>query len=346
MNSAPSSAPSGGPPSRRRLFLPFVGAGVLLAAYTIYWFIAAGRIEDEARAWIAGQEAAGYRIEHGGMRVGGWPFRLSLRVDAPDIAAPEGEGGWRARMDALAASALPYDLNHWILAFDGPAELTSPNGTHVLDANDARLSVRSGTAGISHVGAELAGLVVNTREGDPAPLTRLGRMTLSGELAEDDRLDVKLELSEASLDPEALPESLAEAFGPFAERIRLDAALSDWAMLAATVDPYAWTETGGRADIRASQVLWGPARLEGSGEIGLDSQRRPQGRLSLRIFETEALVEALTGAGLISSDEATMLNAAARFAAQEDGGVALPFRLEDGGVFLGPVRVGEVGPVD
>lgn len=344
MNSAPSSAPSGGPPSRKRLVLPFIAAGLLLGAYTIYWFIAADRIEAEAHAWIAEQEDAGYRIEHGGMRVGGWPFRLSLRVAEPDIA--EAEGGWRVAMNALAASALPYDLNHWILAFDGPVRLDSPNGRHVLDADDARLSVRSGAGGVREVGAELAGLVVDTREGDPAPLTRLGRMTLNGALAEEDRLDVRLELSEASLDPAVLPDDLAQAFGAFAERIRLDAALNDWAMLAATVDPYAWAESGGRADIRASQVLWGPARLEGSGEIGLDAQRRPQGRIALRVFEADALTEALTGAGLISSDEAGMLNAAARFAAQEDGGVALPFRLEEGGVFLGPVRVGEVGPVD
>jgi len=36
----------------------------------------------------------------------------------------------------------------------------------------------------------------------------------------------------------------------------------------------------------------------------------------------------------------------ALMAPRRDTGIALPFRLQDGGLFLGPARIGDIGAVD
>ena len=84
----------------------------LFALYTAYWLYARGVIESEVEIWIAEQEAAGYQIDHQSLAVGGFPYRFSVRLTAPDIRAPAGDGGWRTEMGAVTAHALPYDFSH------------------------------------------------------------------------------------------------------------------------------------------------------------------------------------------------------------------------------------------
>ncbi|TRO92666.1 DUF2125 domain-containing protein [Glycocaulis profundi] len=333
-------------PRRARIFLPLIAFVVLLAAYTVYWFYAAGQIERQARGWIAEQEAAGYQMDHGRMHVSGWPFRLSLRVHQPDVTAPAAEGGWNARWNTLAMTALPYDFNRWILAFDGPMVLTGRGGiTRTLTADDARASFAFRDGRTDRIGVEIDNFLIQADD-EAAPLVRrLGALRLNGAIAEDDSLSVRAEMTEISFAPGALGEDIQGAFGDFAERIRLDASLSSWEALAATVDPVLWAGEGGRMDIRASQVHWGPARLEGSGSLGLDAQRRPEGRIQLTVFDVEALIQALAASGTLSSDETTAMRLAAAIAPRSEGGIVLPFRASDGGIYLGPVRIADAGPL-
>ena len=117
--------------------------------------------------------------------------------------------------------------------------------------------------------------------------------------------------------------------------------MTEWSALAADGDAGLWARAGGRVIVRGAQLVWGPARLEGDGDLTLDNQARPDGRLSVTLFEPEALVDALVAGGLVSSDQGEALRLAALMAPRRDGGVALPFRLQNGGVFLGPARLAD-----
>jgi hypothetical protein len=60
----------------------------------------------------------------------------------------------------------------------------------------------------------------------------------------------------------------------------------------------------------------------------------------LRVTDPDTLAEALVEAGLIPEQNREALRVAAMMAPRGPEGVSLPFRIRDGGVYLGPARLG------
>ena len=331
-------------PQRRYLLIPFalLLAGVLIHA--AYWIYASGQIRAQAQDWIAAQEAAGYAIAHEGLSVGGYPFRFSLRADRPDIAAPEAEGGWRVRTDRLAATAQFYDLNHWILTPDGDVVLEALTGEGparwVAGFDAARLSL-AGTGGVTtRIGASVTALTLRAETGPAPGVEAMGALNLTGFTGEGDALALRVQADALRLAPGVLDPALETAFGPQVELWRAEATLTEFEALARAGDPAEWRRAGGVLDITRAQLIWGAADITGSGELTLDSELRPAGRLSVVVTDPETLIQALVAAGLVHDEQGDALSLAALMAPRREGGIALPFRLQDGGVFLGPARLG------
>ncbi|MFN3834836.1 MAG: DUF2125 domain-containing protein [Glycocaulis sp.] len=340
---------TGSAPSRIGLFIPFIIFGVAIAVYAAYWFWTSGEIRRAGENWIAQQEAEGYVIAHEGIEVTGFPFRFTVNVRNPDIAAPADDGGWRARFPVLSASALPYNVTHWIVAFRAPAivELPASGGVsrYTAMADTARLSLAGRKNSTIRIGAELANArLVNDGSGEVI-VDGLESLVLSGLIEEDDRLRLRMEVNGLTLGEGQLDSASLAAFGQRAERLRVDAALTSWSALAADANLAHWSGNGGRLEITGAQMDWGAARLSGDGALGVDDLLRPEGRLSVMIAEPETLVGALVSAGILSADQGEAVRLALMMAPRREGGVALPFRLQQGGVFLGPARIGDVSPL-
>jgi hypothetical protein len=335
---------------RLGLVLPFAGLIVGVLVHGLYWAVVAGGLDQRAEAWIAVQERAGYEIEHQGLSVGGYPFRFSLRVDAPVIGAPASDGGWRAEFERLAATAQFYNLDHWIVTLGAPARLSTQvageAAVYLLNADLARVSLAATSGATTRVGADLDGFTLTVESGPAAVVERVGQVRLSGFLDEQDRLSFALEALDVRLADSQMEPEIVEAFGSTAQRVRLSGALTHWSTLARAVDPYVWTGSGGRLEIAAAQLVWGPADINGSGEITLDTLMRPTGRLSLVVTDPDTLIGALEAAGLVYDEQGQALRLFALMAPRRDTGIALPFRLQDGGLFLGPARIGSVGAVN
>src|ERR1700722_14320472 len=56
---------------------------LLVVADVAYWNLAANRMRDGVRAWIADRTAEGWRIHTGPMTIGGWPNPVVARL--PDV---------------------------------------------------------------------------------------------------------------------------------------------------------------------------------------------------------------------------------------------------------------------
>lgn len=340
---------SGGVPSRLGLFLPFILFGAAILIYGAYWLWMSGEIRKAGESWIAEQEAEGYQIVHQGIEVNGFPFRFTVNIAEPDIAAPPEDGGWHARFPALSASALPYNIGHWIVAFGAPARFDLPgeNGParYLAEAQTARLSLAGRRNSTIRIGAELAGARLVDEASGAVVVEALDNLVLSGLIEEDDRLRLRLEITGLTLGEDQLDAATLDAFGNRAEILRLDAALTQWSALAADANLARWSSRGGRLEIAASQMEWGAARLTGDGSLGVDAQLRPEGRLSVMVGEPDTLVASLVRAGTLSADQGEAVRLALMMAPRREGGVALPFRLQQGGVFLGPARIGDVGPL-
>lgn len=340
---------SGGAPSRLGLFLPFILFGVAIAIYAGYWFWMSGEIRKAGENWIAAQEAEGYVIVHDGVNVSGFPFRFTVTVENPDMTAPAEDGGWRTRMPRLSASALPYNINHWIVAFRTPAEIELPGEDgmvrYLAEAATARISLAGQQNATIRIGAEIEnGRLANAANGEVI-IEALESLILSGLIEDDDFLRLRMDIAGLVLGDGQMDAASLAAFGNRAERIRVDAAITRWSALAGDANLAHWSEQGGRMEIGGAQLEWGPARLGADGSIGVDAQLRPEGRLSVTVGEPETLVTSLVAGGVLSSDQGEAVRLALMMAPRRETGVALPFRLQQGGIYLGPARIGNVGPL-
>lgn len=331
-------------PKRRHLLIPFALVLVVVLIHGVFWTIVSGQIRNQAQAWIADQEAAGYVIAHEGLSVDGYPFRFSLRVESPDIAAPDSEGGWRVQAERLAATAQIYDLNHWILTPDGAVSLQAltedgpARWTAAYDA--ARLSV-AGSGGVTtRIGASVAGLALQAETGPTPAVEAIGALNLTGFFAEGDAFTVRVQADALRLAEGVLDPALQAAFGPEVELWRAEANITEFEALVRGGDPAEWRRAGGALDIIRAQLVWGAADITGSGQLALDADLLPAGRLSVVVTDPETLIQALVAAGLVHNEQGDALSLATLMAPRREGGIALPFRLQGGGVFLGPARLG------
>jgi hypothetical protein len=333
-------------PTRRGLLIPF---GLLIAVVVLhgaYWFVASGQIKTRAVDWIATQEAAGYQIEHEGLSVSGYPFRFSLRVEAARIAAPAAEGDWRASVPQVAATAQFYNLNHWIVTPDGPIVLEAQTeggpARWRLTSQSARLSLAASGGATTRIGASVDDLVLEVEAGPRPALEAVDSLALSGFLDRDDTLALRIQADGLRLAADVLDAPLEAAFGRELQVIRMDAALSEFAALARSGDPAEWRRAQGVLQINRTQLIWGVIDLAGSGDLALDDDLLPAGRLSMVVNDPETLITALVEAGLVHDEQGDALRLAALMAPRREGGVALPLRLQGGAVFLGPARLSSV----
>tara|TARA_R110000868_G_scaffold277963_1_gene537750 strand:- start:6870 stop:7874 length:1005 start_codon:yes stop_codon:yes gene_type:complete len=328
----------------KRFVLPAIGVIAFLVLYTVYWMYSKSVIEREVTSWIDRQEAAGYLIEQDRIRVTGFPYRFQVELTAPHIHAPEGDGGWDARMDMVKAHALFYDFSHWIIEFDGPVTLQPGDGDAVvLEADLALVSLVSDRDGITtRIGAEFDALHVSAPRGTQPSLQSVDKLLLSGTVNDEDALRIRVEATGVTAMDTAFTPEVLNAFGRTAEMIRFDLTVTQWSSLASDADASAWTRAGGQFQIAESALAWGAAQISGTGDLTLDAMARPDGRISLHITDPDALADALVTARLVPAENEQALRLAAMMAPRGPDGVALPLRIRDGGVYLGPVRLGDI----
>ncbi len=329
-----------------RFLLPVIGVLALFVLYTVYWLNAKSTIEAQVASWIARQESVGYVIEQDRLRVTGFPYRFQVELTAPRVHAPDSDGGWFARLGMLKAHALFYDFKHWIVEFDGPLWLEygeAPVTSLELNARLALISLVSNNLGETiRIGAEFDDFRVTPVTGDAPRIAAIEKLLLSGLVTEDDTLRVRFEATGVSTSASAFTPDIRRAFGETAALARLDVTVTHWGIMASDADAGAWSRAGGQLQIAESALEWGPAHLAGAGEFTLDAAAQPDGRLSLHITDPDALANALVQAKLVPAENEQALRVAAMMAPRSPNGVALPFRVRDGGVYLGPIKLGDI----
>lgn len=326
-----------------KFILPLVGIVALLVLYSIYWFYAAGRVNAAVLDWVEEKEGLGYEIAYSELQVRGYPYRFQIEIDGATISAPRSDGGWNATLEHLQANALPYDFSHWIVSFGGPMHIQSDREL-MVNAQEARVSLRTNDQGqTERVGAEILALSVETLAGDPLDIEYVESFVLGGSVEAGDSLRVRIQADGIRATEQEGSQDLTRAFGLTGEQIRLDFEVTEWTALARDGDAGSWSRAGGQLQIHDARLNWGPARLNGGeGELGLDEEFQPDGRLSISIADPDSLAVALVGAGLIPQENEEALRLAAMMAPRGPEGVSLGFRLRDGGIYLGPVRIGRL----
>jgi len=341
--------------NKRKLTLATVAGAVLIAvALAGYWFWAAGQVRAAIVQWAEAQRAAGYDVTYEGPDISGFPVRLTVRLDAPGIAAPE---SWRWSGGAIAGEAAFWQPLLLRLALPLQQELTATwrgyERTVRLEAERVDGTVRFDTRGRTEAATlEATDVTIQEAGGVSVRIARLRHDVsrpppTAAPLADGTtHLLLRGEIDELTL-TEAPPAPFPETIDRLAYNADLVGAIPSGEPAPALA---AWRDAGGVLNVTDLVLIWGPLDVRADGTLALDKLLRLQGAFSARIAGLPEMLDAAVAQGLMQPGAAAALRLAVLTLADGRDAtgrpiVRLPVTLQDGRVFLGPAPLGRLDPV-
>ncbi|MEL6387008.1 MAG: DUF2125 domain-containing protein [Pseudomonadota bacterium] len=314
-----------------QIFLPLVGFGLILGAYSAYWFIARAELSKGIDSWIEAERARGMTVEFSEKRLGGYPFRFALFVDEPVYGDSRNDQRWQG--EQLQLIMQPWNWQHVIAR--APGENCIFNGE--LEGW-AHLGPKSaGSVSWSDTGIERVSLAVDEARFDVAgeiggALDRF-EFHLRPYPGEPDTLQLETHWQALKLN-DTLPgaDTLGPRFGPSILRAEATRAFSALATVPDLSDlPAAILARGGEITLAQAMVDWGPLDAGARGKLARDREAGLTGSIGLRLDNADMLRAALQRAGELDSDTETAI--AALDAASADGRF-LELSVRDDGLYL------------
>ena len=159
-------------PKRRRIgiFAPAAAVAVLIVLWTIWWFIAAQRVEAAFHAEADSLTKQGYRVSTAPFSVKGYPYRLAVELRDVSIVAPTGRGFAAPELD-IEANA--YNPDKWVLVATKGLTLYRGHDKAGADLGTLALTGKVLRASMSHLGqavpdVRLQGMEITATPSDPS----------------------------------------------------------------------------------------------------------------------------------------------------------------------------------
>ena len=342
------------PSWRRRVIATALGVGLLFAAgWTIAWQLLAMRAEASVEAWVSERRALGDRIQHGPVRVGGFPLTVEIQTREVHWVREDGVTLLTAAAPDVIASAPVWN----------PFRLT------LRPTSWGRASVAGAWGSITGDADMAAAVVTLSRQGPERIELTLRNLDLIGPggamLARIDALDASIDPAPARNPGDtagAVPATMtlnahADGVRPVGvEELPFDgpATVSLAAALRGPVDPSAglpglalWRDAGGVIDVDRLVVSWSPVDLVGDGTFALDAALRPEGAGTAEIQGVAETLDRLVAQGRMKPGQAALLKLAAIAASEPsaDGSghrFKAPLTVQDGTVRLGQIAIAKV----
>lgn len=334
------------------IFLPVTLLALALAAYGWWWQIVAGSIRSAVAGFQDEQRALGREVKWDSFEVGGFPYRVKGTIDAAHLTAPDRALAYDG--ERIVVEVDPLSVNRITFSLEGQQRIFHAR-ERFIEANaraDRSLITIASERGAEHVGVELErltgkgrfddidvnyivgeaeGAITVTAASERDPLPRIELTTRLKNVALQGNLDLPLGSAIAWLDIDAaakMPVNVPEASLPilFAE----------------------WRRTGTPIEIRRFELEWGGISIAASGEIKVDAQALPEGRLNLTLGNHPRILELMRMYGAITAETEALarkvLDVMAFLSGDKNRRVTVPLRFAEGAVFLGPARVATLTP--
>lgn len=347
-----------------RFKLIIVALVALLAAYSVYWIMAARRAEVGLIAWIQNEKTQGHDISYSTLDVGGYPYRIEATLSDFHISGNAAGLAWEFNAPKFAGVVLPWRPRHVILfAKEATARLAPAAGeAEALTASSLRASVMIADGDIlervsitaAHLlakgenhhdaGLEVSDGEVHWRAGDQA--TRL-MPAVGGEAEETVQEPLAWQLALKGMDISD-PRLAASPYGDTIAELALvvelrGGGLSPESTLATIA---AWRDSGGTVEVPSLKLAWGALDLTLSGSATLDQQFRPLGAFTAAVKGYEPAIDHLRAKGDISPEEASAAKETlAAIVNGEEGRLPVPVTMQAGRMFLGPLPVANLPPL-
>lgn len=286
---------------RRLLLWLLLLAGVLAAGHALVWHYVTDQLEAGFQGWAGERRAQGWQVTHGAPGAGGWPLRATLVL--PDLALTPPAGlGWRG--ERVELSLRPTDPGLLHIAAEGRQVLHRAGWDWPFTAESLTADLPLTGSGPPPAGVTLRGT----------------RLWLGGAPEQGiglDALEARFDSQDAApggpglvLTATLRGLSLPGAAGGLLPDGRVEAATLDAVLngplpggLFSTVPPArraaAWRDAGGTLELRALTLRAGAVAASAAATLALDGALQPVGAGTLRLFNPDLVLEALSRAGVI-----------------------------------------------
>jgi hypothetical protein len=328
--------------SRRALAVPFLIVGLLLTAWTGWWFWLTDQVETRLTAQVEVLRQDGWTITHAPVSTTGWPFRTRVSMPQADILAPSGHG---VAAPELVAEASSWNPGHWVVVAPDGLTLTRADKGRIAIAGDGlRFSISHLSDRFPDLRAEMIRPTFTALEGaEPFPIASAERIQLETRphltdgAASTDELDVLFRLVDARGRPGGPVEGAtrqgmlsADVEGTIVGASRLQG------MDAAGVFA-AWTEAGGRfTGVRGRLKAGESTALISSENLSARADGRLQGSVALTAERPMAAIAGLARSQSGAVNRPGAAGAAAATAGSGPRPVDLVVQFRDGRTWLGP----------
>jgi hypothetical protein len=361
-----------------RIFVPMIAVGIILALYSVYWYVAAGKLRSSVENFAAEPHPGDVAVGWSDLSMSGYPYRIAVTLTAPVATAPEAPEDWSWQAESLEADFLPYNLRHLVLKVDGEQVLRYRD---VSGPQPQRHVVHAKAAGTwaSYVDVEGAPFGRLAIDIDNLTAVKGDDGAAGGNRKQDERFSaVRLQLharpSEDAAPGKAAPVLASDAgsydlalqgndmvldsadavpvLGPNIGFIAVQARLRNVpknksaSFVALSRD---WLQQGGTLAVSDLMIKWGPLDMWAQGEMTLDDQARPKGNFDAEITNYAGLLAALVKGHVVSERDAKValvgMGLIAQLQGTPDGRLRVPIVMNEGKLYLGPIVVAKLNPV-
>jgi hypothetical protein len=332
-----------------------------IAAYTVFWFHVKAEVQVNIAGWMEDRRDAGDTVRYDSLDIAGYPFRIEVTATNPRFGRVQDGGSWTIDGHSLRVIAAPWNLGHIVAYQEGPFEIRyhapRPDGpdrvielTGMSDAAGASAVWKNRTW--DHADLEFSGLSL-TAKGSTVPLT-VGHLEFHvrllhpdepaqpGGLVQPERTEYALEAMDL-----AFPGATEEPFGRTIQDLSTVLEVHGDKPLGRTVaEIEAWRDAGGTVDVNSLALDWGPLQVQINGSLALDENNRPMGALTAKFTNYDKLIDALSATKPGERPELKrFLEGLMKSTGQPQDTLTLPFSMQDGALYLGPVAVTTLPPL-
>ncbi|MAZ03534.1 MAG: hypothetical protein CMN56_10375 [Sneathiella sp.] len=343
----------------RILYSGILALIVIAGGYVYWWHHVADRLVELADNWRERRISEGYDVTHDPLVTSGFPYRVKVTTENLALANPTHVQSLVIRIPEFWAVVQPWQINHVIFGTNGDIKARwQENGEErTLDVSSAS-ALGSATFNLQ---GRLQTVALDIRELDALPswhppltahrVQLHGRpMPPSDTKAQNEK--PKLAAQQIVLRAEDVTvDSMADfPLGRRIEDFSISAVLHGQIPRLPAEDTLAiWRDNGGYVDVEGLNIKWGQSAMTGEGAISLDDRMRPLGILDTRISGYGAILAALTETRQLDAQTARTIGFGLNLLSREDEEgrryIALPLSAQDGGMYLGPVFLMQLGSV-
>lgn len=325
----------------KRLLIAILVAAGLWAGY---WVIGAQGVKSGYSDWFDARRADGWSADYSDLALQGFPNRFDTTFT--DLALADPETGWAWQAPFFQVFRLSYKPNHVIAIWPDQQLIATPGDK--FDVSSVKLQASLITEPHSNLTLSRANLVADTlqiaRRGHDA--TTMTALHMAVQKQEGETALYRIALAADDLAPSSRFRKMVDRSGGLPRTLSAFSADVQIGFdrpwdLSAIEDSRPQPR---RIDVKLAEAKWGDLELALAGELQVDDEGRPKGRLTVKARNWREMLDMAVASEAISRGFADQLAGGLNLIAGMAGNpktldIPLDFRRDL--VFLGPVPIGE-----